>query len=94
MRILKIPGRSPQARQAQLKRVQSWMAGGGWQLESYIDLEHSAMFLRDPQAPPLGLFSPTRLLPGPGMINPLEWGRHLVAVPRRMGVLLGLAFAL
>jgi len=82
IRILNIRGSTPQDRRERLQRVQDWMAGRGWRLADYAEEAGSAMFEREPAAPPLGLFDGTRWLPGPEPWKPREWWATLRAEPR------------
>jgi Bacterial SH3 domain len=81
-RIVKIPGRSAEARRARLQGVAAWMQAHGWRLADYAEEAGSALFERAPAAPALGWLDATRWLPGPGALRPREWARTLRADPR------------
>ena len=81
-RILKIPGRSPEARRARLQSVSAWMVGAGWRLVDYADWEASALFERPEEAASLPWLHPTRWLPGPRPWHPGQWIATVQADPR------------
>ncbi|MCZ6474112.1 MAG: SH3 domain-containing protein [SAR324 cluster bacterium] len=84
VRILKISGNSPTSRQRRLEQAQAWMERHGWRLMDYSEELGSAAFERDANASALGLFDPTRWLPGPGGLRPGGSLRALLASPRRL----------
>jgi len=85
-RILKIRGRTEAAAAARLAATSRWMKAGGWHLVDYSAETGSALYDRDPDAPPLGWLDPTRWAPGPAWWHPaallplggLSWPKALI----------------
>ena len=89
LRILKVGGRSEQARLKRLAVVRAWMEGAGWQLMDFSPEAGSAAFERDGAAQAMSRFHPTVWLPGPDWYKPYVWLNGGSGMTR-LGVVAGL----
>lgn len=82
IRLIKITGWTPAARENRLKAVADWMRGHGWEMTDFSAEAGSAFFERAAGAPRLGWFDATRWLPGPVSWRPWELWAAIRADPR------------
>ena len=85
-RILKIIGRTPEARRTRLELLTAWMARRGWRMADYAEEAGSALFERPEDAPPLPRLDATRWLPGPEPWKPGQWIVSLRSDVRLVGL--------
>ena len=82
IRLIKITGWTPAARENRLRVVAGWMHDHGWEMTDFSEEAGSAFFERAAGAPPLGWFDPTRWLPGPVSWRPGDLWTAIRADPR------------
>ena len=69
IRFVKIAGNTPEARLAELARIEAWMGSHGWELMDYSEDLHSAVFDRSTEAEALSWFHPSHWMHGPRIMD-------------------------